>query len=98
MKQQCVKQILAVTQGMMCDVFPVAGKSPILFIKISQIAREQEKMATMSAKNMFRTPTLALENNPSIKEVIYMMQVRTFLSYCVDFKTKANNDRLTRLA
>ena len=52
----------------------------------------------MSAKNMFRTPTLALENNPGIKEVIYMMQVRTFLSYCVDFKTKANNDRLTRLA
>ena len=55
-------------------------------------------MATMSAKNMFRTPTLASENNPSIKEVIYMMQVRMFLSYCVDFKTKANNDRLTRLA
>ena len=47
---------------------------------------------------MFRTPTLALENNPSIKEVIYMMQVRMFLSYCVDFKTKATMiDRLDLL-
>ena len=46
----------------------------------------------MSAKNMFRTPTVALENNPSIKEVIYMMQVRLFLSYCVEFKIKANID------
>ena len=55
-------------------------------------------MATMSAKKMCRTPTLALENNPSIKEVIYMIRVGMFLSYCVDFKTKANNDRLTRLA
>ena len=69
-----------------------------LTVIISQITREQEKMATRSAKNMFRTPTLAIENNPSIKEVIYMIRVGIFLSYCVDFKTKANNDRLTRLA
>ena len=40
-------------------------------------AREQEEMATMSAKNMIRTPTLALENNPSIKEVIYRVDFLT---------------------